>query len=45
MLEEAHRQYQPWFEARKEAQGWVDDRGLWLNVDQKPIIPPDEGLQ
>ena len=41
-LAEACRQYQPWFEARKETQGWTNDRGLWLDGDQKAIIPLDE---
>ncbi len=44
-LAEARRQYRPWFDARREAQGWVDDQGLWLDQNQKAIVPPDEGVR
>ncbi len=44
-MAEARRQYQPWFDARKEAQGWTDDRGLWLDQKQKEVVPPDEGAR
>ncbi len=41
-LTEARRHYQPWFDARKEAQGWTNNRGLWLDRSQKAIVLPDE---
>src|SRR5713101_7625535 len=44
-LVEARRQYQPWFNARKEAQGWVNDRGLWVDRNQKAVVPLDEGVR
>jgi len=42
VLVDTRRQYQPWFEARWEHQQWVDDQGLWLDENQKAIVPPDE---
>src|SRR5216683_302726 len=39
------QQYEPWFQARKEGQCWLKDRGQWLDSEQETVIPLNQDVR